>query len=355
LTVHSWRRLGALPRNLSAVAGIVALAASLAVYLRMRGFVPLFIRLPVVAFAGVLMPTLTLATVLPYERMPPLLVYFGMFAANVLVCLVAVPYVVCRNRWLRRGLILAMATALQALIVITIASVRANLAGGFGGSVAYVARHGGELAWLLFPFAVAPAVWPPRWSVRWCVAGAGGAIALNLVVVAGIAGDRVLHPHYATVLYGAFRVAALPERQTVLYMVPAAVALGAGLFAVLGPDPWRRQVGASLLFWMAGGYAGRSPVQLLDSVLSVVLLARAAQAAELEVIQTPRIPSAFGPLPASHREQPARCDHEVPTVRPTESSPELQAVSEGAGELQGGGERGPSDEPAVRTERPKTA
>jgi hypothetical protein len=324
MTILGWMRIGALPRNLSGVAGIVALFAALFAYLRMPGFAALYVRLPVAGFAGVLMPALTLATVLPRERMAPHLVLFGMFAAHVLICLFALAAIGYRNRGVRLALALALLTSLQVLVVITIASVRAIVAGGFGGPVAYLARHGGEVTWLLLPCAVAPTLRPPRWSSRWTLAGAAGALALALVVAAGIAGEQSLHPHYSTVMYGAFRVAALPEAASIVYVAPTAVALSAGLFGVLGPDPWRRQVGAALLLWIAGGYSPRAPVQLLDTVLAVVLLARAAQAADPEGLRRARIRWAFGrpPLPSeappvdAHEPRgPAEGGHPVKTPR----------------------------------------
>jgi hypothetical protein len=157
-TVLAWMRFGALPRNLAGISGVVALLAALFAYLRMPGFAPLYIRLPVAAFAGVLMPTLTLAIALPRERMSPHLVLFGMFATSVLVTLFAASALRYRNRWLRWGLIAALASAVQALIVVSIASVRATIQGGFGGPIAWICRHGGEIAWLLVPLIVAPAV-----------------------------------------------------------------------------------------------------------------------------------------------------------------------------------------------------
>ncbi|MDQ3035673.1 MAG: hypothetical protein M3Y87_24925 [Myxococcota bacterium] len=282
-TVLEWMRFGALPRNLAGVTGIVALLAALGAYLRMPGFAPLYVRLPVAGFAGILMPTFTLALLLPRERMAPHLVLFGMFATNILICLFASVALAYRNRALRLGLALALLTALQALVVVTIASLRALvIGGGFGGPLAYFARHGGELTWLLVPLALVPAVIPRSRSARELPAIVLGVLVLIAVVLLGVAGEQHLHPYYSTVVYGAFRVAALPEAATLLYVLIAAIALGAAASGLAAPDPWRRQLGAGMALWVAGGYAARSPIQLLEAVLGIVLLARVAQAADPE-------------------------------------------------------------------------
>jgi hypothetical protein len=312
LVTLEWMRFGALPRNLAGIAGLFALLAALVGYLRMPGFAPFYLRLPVAGFAGILMPTLTLAVALPRERLPPHLVLFGMFAANVLVCLLAAISFGYRNRFLKLGLALAAATALQALIVVTIASLRAMvLGGGFGGPIALYARQGGELTWLLVPLALAPAALPRDRSRRELVAWGIAGLSLLALVGLALAGQQALPPHYSTVLYGAFRVAALPEAATILYVLVVGVGLSAALAGMAAPDPWRRQLGAGMALWIAGGYAGRSPIQLLDAVLAILLLARVAQAADPEGLRRASIRwrALFGGPPAQaliEREEPAR-------------------------------------------------
>lgn len=278
--VLEWMRLGALPRNLTGVAGIFALVTAFSAFLRMPAFAPLYLRLPIAGFAGILLPTLTLALALPRERLTPIVVLVGMFAASALVALFGAAGVGYRDRFLKAGLSLAVLTALQAMIVVTIASLRAVLGGGIGGPIAYVARHGGELTWLLVPLVLAPAALPR--SRRDLVAWGAGASVLALGVWLAIEGQAELPPHFATILYGAFRVAALPEEATVLYVLVAALGLAAAAAGMASSDPWRRQLGAGIALWIAGGYSARSPIQLLDTVLAIVLLARAAQSADPE-------------------------------------------------------------------------
>lgn len=283
--VLQWMRLGALPRNLAAVCGLFAMLGALVHYLRMPGFASLWVRLPVAAFSGIVMPTLVLATFLPRERMAPLFVFFAMFAIDVLVITFAAVALGYRGLWLRLGAFAALATALQAMIVVTIAAIRAQLISGIGGPVAWIARHGGELSWFAVPVLLAPALAVRAQDRRDRAAAGLGAIVALGVLALGIAGERTLHPHYSTVVYGAFRVAALPEAASILYAIPVAIGLGAGSWGIASADPWRRQLGAGIVFWIAGGYAGRSPIQLLDALVAIMLIARAAQAADPEGVR----------------------------------------------------------------------
>ncbi len=275
-----WMRWGALPRNLVGVAGLVALLSVLGKYLRMPGFTPLYMRLPAAAFAGILMPTLTLALFLPRERMAPHFVLFGMFASHILASLFAGVAIPRRDRVLRVGLILVVFTAVQAFIVVTIATVRATMMPGFGGPIAYFARHGGELTWLAVPLVLVAAVLPKERTRRELIALLFGLLMFVTIVALGLWGEMHLHPDYSTVLYGAFRVAALPERGTLVYVLIAAVGLGAAVAGLLSPDPWKQQLGAAMALWIAGGYAPRSPIQILDGLLAVLLLTRVAQSAD---------------------------------------------------------------------------
>lgn len=287
-----WMRWGALPRNLAGTAGLVALLAVLGRYLRMPSVAPLYVRLPASAFAGILMPTLTLALLLPRERMAPHFVLFGMFASYILACLFGIAALRHRHRFVRTGLFLIVLTVCQSLIVITIATIRATMAPGFGGPIAYIARHGGELTWLAVPLALAPALLPrgsgPKSRAR--IALIAGVSMCLAVMMVGLWGESHLHPDYSTVIYGALRVAALPERGTLVYVVVAALGLGAAVAGLCSPDPWKQQLGAGLALWIAGGYGPRSPIQILDHLLAVLLVVRAAQSADLGLARQSRPP-----------------------------------------------------------------
>ena len=64
----AWMRAGVFPRNLAAVAGMVALSWSLFVFLRMAGYARLTRRLTLSAVAGLLLPAFLLAIVIQKER-----------------------------------------------------------------------------------------------------------------------------------------------------------------------------------------------------------------------------------------------------------------------------------------------
>ena len=97
-------------------------------------------------------------------------------------------------------------------------------------------------------------------------------------VALAIAAEGALHPHYATIVYGAFRVSALPEALSWVYTGLAGFALASGVGALVSADACRRQLGAALLLWIAGGHAPRSPVQIIEATLAFVLLARVVHA-----------------------------------------------------------------------------
>lgn len=276
-----WMRWGALPRNLAGTAGLLALLAVLGRYLRMPSVAPLYVRLPASAFAGILMPTLTLALLLPRERMAPHFVLFGMFASYILACLFGTAALGHRHRFVRTGLFLIVLTVCQSFIVITIATIRATMSPGFGGPIAYFARHGGELTWLAVPLVLAPALLPRTQTSRASIAVIAGISMCLAVTMLGLWGEAHLHPEYSTVIYGAFRVAALPEHGTLIYVVVAAFGLGAAVGGLCSPDPWKRQLAAGLALWIAAGYGPRSPIQILDHLLAVLLVVRAAQSADL--------------------------------------------------------------------------
>ena len=89
-TLRMLRDLGRFPRNLAAVCGIVALVFALLSFLRHAGFAPIGRRLAIAAFSGIFVPSIVVATVLPYASLRARLVVFSLGAANVLTTLIAV-------------------------------------------------------------------------------------------------------------------------------------------------------------------------------------------------------------------------------------------------------------------------
>ncbi len=269
-------RAGALPRNVAAVCGLVALFVGLYRFMAMPGFAPLYVRLPIAAFAGVLTPTLTLATFLPRERTGPQIVVFGVISAQVLMVALAGNALPYRARAARAALTLVFTTTLLTITVLVLTIVRTLGESDTGAPIAIALRHVGELSWLLVGPAAMPMLMGSR-APRERVSIALGVGAMLALLAAAVLGDGALHPHYGTVLYGSLRLALLPEPATVLYVVPLAASLGVAVAGLTSADPVRRQIGAAVLLWTSAGYSGRSPIQVLVSVLAVLLLARAAQ------------------------------------------------------------------------------
>src|SRR5690606_15947850 len=105
------RRLARFPRNLAAVAGVIAVLAWLIAFLRLPGYASIGLRLVVAAFAGIFLPSVVVAALFTPAMLRRNLVVFGLAAANVLVALVAMSAARYRpERTLRVALGLASAT-----------------------------------------------------------------------------------------------------------------------------------------------------------------------------------------------------------------------------------------------------
>ena len=271
-------RAGLLPRNVVAVAGLVALATGVSDLVRRRTFARLHVRFGIAVFAGILLPSLIHATVLPRYRVAPHVVLFGMFAGAVLSLLVSSGALRARVAWTRPAAFFACGTAFLSLVGMAIASLRVVWSSGVGGPVSRLARQGSELCWWLAPTTLGLALcFVPSVRMRMREALPFAATLLGGVALA-IAAEGALHPHYATIVYGAFRVSALPEALSWVYTGLAGFALASGVGALVSADACRRQLGAALLLWTAGGHAPRSPVQIIEATLAFVLLARVVHA-----------------------------------------------------------------------------
>ena len=290
------RRVARFPRNLAAVAGIVAVVVSLIAFLRLPGYASIALRLVVAAFSGIFLPSVAVAALLPPAMLRRNLVVFGLAAANVLVALVALNAVRYRpERTLRVALGLASATALLTLMVVGLGQLT-QAQGGFWGSlgallmaqpgttekVLLVLRHTGELCWLgvLIAGSLA-AVWDRgQGAVR---ARIGAAVALVVALTAGLAALQQLIGHrFRFLLFGSFRLGLIVDEVPLLYALPLAMGLAGALLALVRRDTGMRQLGAGMIVWLAAGFAPHTPIQLLYLVLAALLFARAAQARDPE-------------------------------------------------------------------------
>jgi hypothetical protein len=290
------RRFARFPRNLAAVAGVVAVLVSLIAFLRLPGYASIGRRLAVAAFSGIFLPCVAVAALLPAAMLRRKLVVFGLAAANVLVALIAVTAVRYRpERTLRVALALASATAVLTLIVVGLGQLT-QAEGGFWGSLGALLmaqpgttekvllglRHSGEVCWVGVLIACSlVAVWDRgHAAVR---ARVGGAVALVVALTAGLAALQQMIGHrFRFLLFGSFRLGLLVDDLPLAYALPLAMGLAGAFVALVRRDSAMRQLGAGMIAWLAAGFAPHTPIQLLYLVLGALLLARAAQARDPE-------------------------------------------------------------------------
>ncbi|MCA9608774.1 MAG: hypothetical protein KC619_24390 [Myxococcales bacterium] len=290
-TLRVLRDLGRFPRNLAAIAGIVGLLFALLAFLRHSGWAPIGRRLIVAAFSGVFVPSLLVATALPYASLRARLVVFSLGAANVLTTLIAVTAVRYRAPTGVRVAVGAMgATAFCSLLVVGLGLAMTAETGALGRIAALLTehpgtsqrvllgmRHVGEVCWMSVLVGIALAILhgaPPGRNARYLTAG-----ALLAAVVAGAVALRLLVGHrFRLMIFGAFRFGLFLDDGSLLYALPIGVAIGAGLVGLAAKSPAVRQLAGGLLLWMAAGYAPHTPIQLLYLLFATMLVSRSAQA-----------------------------------------------------------------------------
>jgi hypothetical protein len=300
----SLQRAGVFPRNLAAVAALVALIGGLYTFLRMAGYAGLFRRLSVSSVAGLLMPAFVLAIVIPKERVSILVVVVALAASNLLVVLlgsVAVQYAAGLRRWAS-----ACATASGALVltVLVVASVRSIAESSAAAPIGALAHYGGEVAWHSILVLSLFALFRAHKGASRSEGAPPGRLALGmagllvvLILAASLYGESRLHAHrFATLVYGALRLTLAPESVAWLNGLPVGIGVAAALVGLFSSSAARVQIGAAAALWLAAGYAPRAPGQLLDFALAGLLLARAAQAASIEGRARARI--AWAPITA---------------------------------------------------------
>jgi hypothetical protein len=291
-----------LPRNLAAIAAIVALLGAIYHFLRLRRIAPLERRMLVAAFAGVFLPTVTFAALFPAPHFlastpmaPGGLLLLGLGSASTLGVMVVLIAIGRHGPFGLRG-----ALALYGLSVLfALGAVVAPLF--FAGAemwrtsaqVVRVLRGASEVTYLLAPLVAVPSlrpVYPPRRARL----GLGVGTAVAAAVVGLFAWGRLaLRSDFAVVLYGVQRLDLLLDVVPWLYALPLAAGFGMGAAALTSASPPDRQAGAGLVLVLCGGHAPNSPFQLLMMALGLSLMARAFLAQAI-AIETTRSPGARG-------------------------------------------------------------
>jgi hypothetical protein len=300
-TLVELSRWGALPRNLTAIGGLVALGICLVGFLSLRHGppladrvrqlrgqhprdeadqavgIPLLRRVSIAGFAGILFPTVVLATFLPPQRLTEQVVMFAAGAAYVLTVLVAST----ATRWrggsaLRIGTILAAASAFFSLGALVLDAVHSRWQLEMAVRASSSLRHMGELCYLAMPLAFARSVLSYRGHSRFWVDAATVGATVALVTVFLVVGKARSSTDLNILLYGAQGVALLLA-WPIVYGLPIGLGFGVGLAAATRPRaPTTRQAGVGMLLFYSAGYAPTNPAQLLMMVFGAALLARTA-------------------------------------------------------------------------------
>jgi hypothetical protein len=282
------------PMNLAAIAGTVAVTVGLFRLLASRlhapwnrppalvRFAEAAMRAVTAGFAGILLPSVVIATFFPAERTTGPTVFAAAAAAYLLVLQVA--FMGSRARGpigVRLATVLLGVSALGGFLALFVGELGPQL----GWARAYEAYRlvsvVGELCFLALPLAILPTVIPRRGTPRMALAiYVGTSLGLSAMVTFDV--WRVyLGPSYDAVLYGAVRFETFLGAMGVVYALPFGLFIGLGFGALASSRPIDRQLGAAILALFAAGFGPRTPAQLLMMVLGATLLGRAAIAEAL--------------------------------------------------------------------------
>jgi hypothetical protein len=133
----------------------------------------------------------------------------------------------------------------------------------------------GELGYLLMPIAAAFVVVPWESTSAGRFARRAGAFGVGITGLLFAAGATLPRELYGHVLYATLRLEWSLQKASLGYAVPVSLAAGAATAAIVSADPRKRQGGAGLLLWLAGGFNPLSPARLALSGLGAVLVCRA--------------------------------------------------------------------------------
>lgn len=261
-------------RNLSAVAALVALAVTLADWIKPRPFLSMGLRIGIAAIAGVLLPTLVLSTMLPVERTTTVVVLVATGSAHLLAVLFGAGAIPWRAPRLPRlgvtGIIGASFFAFAATVVLVIG---AQTLRQHAHPIGMAMRRTGEVSFLVTVPLLALSGVPIRGWRR--IGIAVGALVASLSVAAVARGATVLEPEsWGDVLYGATHFELLLGGASYLYVAWLGLAIFAGVAALFAENPRDQQKGLAALLLTAGGFAPTTPGTLIPMILGVSLACR---------------------------------------------------------------------------------
>lgn len=277
-TFHQLDQWGAFSRNLAVVSALVALGFCLTAYGSRKSGLPLSARVGIAGFGWAFIPIVTMMTFLPLAWTRPELVLVIAGLAHALILLL----ILAGIHWHSTKPLSSTLALLLVAFVSGIISLIVTLVGGRAlwehtERLAFAFRWSGELAFLAVPIAVGFTLRIPWREARGRWILAVSALAAAAVAVGMVAWRGAIGVDLTNLFYGAFRLDLLAEQGAVAwYAVPLGVGWAVTCAAILSKDSTIRQLGAALALLLCTGYAPRTPMALVISVLAVALVSRTA-------------------------------------------------------------------------------
>jgi len=272
----SW---GVFARNLSVVSALVALSFCLVSLVSRKSGLPFSARTGIATFGGVLVPLVTVMVFLPRGALQVALVLAVAGLAHALILLLILAGLHWRStRATSMALVLTLVAAFSGIVSMIVSMIGERAYWQHTDRLSNAFRWSGELAYLAAPLAIGLAVAIPWREARGKAVLVLSALAAGLVATGLAFWKHAVGSDLPDLLYGAVRLDFLPEGNFILYAIPLGIGWAVTVAVILSKDPVRRQMGAALLLLLSAGYAPRSPITLIVTVLGVALLSRAAMA-----------------------------------------------------------------------------
>lgn len=274
LTVAS---AGRFALNLSVVASLVALGFALGSLASRQSGLPMSARASLAGFGWVLIPIVTLMTVLPMALTRRELVFVVAALSHSVILLLVLAGLHRRSvPAMIATMILTLVAALSGLAAMTTTILGERFFWPQTERLTNAFHWSGELAYFAIPLAMAFALEIPWDTLRGKLALGLSTLTAALVAVSMALLNRAVGNELPTLVYGALKLDLLPSRYAILYAIPLGMGWAVSVAAVLSKDAARRQLGAGLVLLMSAGYAPRTPGSLIMTVLGVALLARSS-------------------------------------------------------------------------------
>lgn len=271
-------RVGEVLRNIAAIAGITATLGGLGEYLRPRPYVSVWRRFSVAIFAGIFVPTVVTALIMPPEYVAMHWVLFGAGAANVLVSLLGASALQWRGPKLLRGALgLVVSTCLFSFGAYVVSLISSVTGWEYGYPVGMGLRRIGEGAFVLSMVSLGVCGWPRGRSpiVRRSAMVVAALVALLPMLFVVLLRGFVESETFVIAVYGATRFEFLLSLGPMFSLGTIALGVFLGLMGLFASQGANRQLGVAVLLMVGGGYAASTPATLLCWVLAALCASRA--------------------------------------------------------------------------------